>query len=102
MEGLLSWMLHKGAFTEIYFKAEEWRWTLSEDKEWLKIEEEGEARWSQKHKSTHQCCRIKENQTPVNAEMIRIVGQLSKQNKLITSGQDTTIENNQAESVDPS
>ena len=43
----LSWMVKQSMRTEIDFNAEEWRWTLSIDKEWLKIEEEGEAKWSQ-------------------------------------------------------
>ena len=42
-------MLYQGTFTEIDFKAEEWRWALSKNNKWLKIEEEREAKWHQKH-----------------------------------------------------
>ena len=45
----LSWIMHQGSCIEIYFKAEEWRWTLSKDNEWLKIVEEGEEKWYKKH-----------------------------------------------------
>ena len=60
----LSWMLNQGMCTEIDFKAEEWRWKLSKDNQWLKIEEEGEAKWCQNHENNHECFRKKENQTP--------------------------------------
>ena len=75
---------------EIHFKAEELRWTLSMEKEWLKIEEEREVKWCQQQGNNNKHRKTKENQTRENVEMIGIVGQLSKKSRLIISGKDTT------------
>ena len=52
-------MSHQGACTEIDFKAEEWRWKLSKDNEWLKIAEEVEEKWHKKNENNHEHCMIK-------------------------------------------
>ena len=54
-------MLKQSMRTKIDFKAEEWRWTLSIDKEWLKIEEEREVKWCQQQGNNNEHRKIKKN-----------------------------------------
>ena len=84
---------------EINFTADEWKWTMPKDKEWLKIEDDSEAICCQKYENTREHHRIEEHQITDNTEMIGIVGRLSQQNDLITSGPNATKKRSQVESV---
>ena len=92
-------MLKQSIRTEIDFKAEEWRWKLSTNEEWLRIKEEGEVKWCEQQGNNNNHRKMKEIQTRVNVEMEGIVGRLSKKNRLIISGKDMTRESNQIDQI---
>ena len=92
-------MLTKGTRAEKYFVAGKWRWEMSKDNEWIKIEDDGETTCYQKHETNREHCRIEEHQITENAETIGIVRRISQQNELIISAQNATKEHDQVESV---
>ena len=46
---------------------------MSNEIEWIKIEDDVEITWHQKHENTREHCRIEENQTHYKIEMIGII-----------------------------
>ena len=92
-------MLTKGTRAEKYIVAGKWRWEISKDNEWIKIEDDGEITCYQKHETNREHHRIEEHQITENAETIGIVRRISQQNELIISAQNATKEHDQVESV---
>ena len=56
-------MLKQRIRTDIDFKTEQRRWTLSTDKEWLRIKEDGEVKWCKQQGNNNKRRQSKESQT---------------------------------------
>ena len=81
--------------TEIEFQVKERRCALSTNKKLLRIKKDGEVKWHKQQGNNNNHHQSKESSTQANVEMERIVGRLSKKNRLIINGKDTTRERNQ-------
>ena len=80
------WLTHKQIVTNFDFEIEQWRWMVSTNQQYLKIDDETN-QFTHKKSSENNQCKLVNDATPNGYEMKGIVGRLSKRYYLTICGE---------------
>ena len=90
----LTWLSIKQINTMIDFEIAKWRWRITADRQYLRIEENDEIKWYSKNSSSQEYKVIKDEVNVNEEEMIAIVGRISQNRMLHVSGEFSNLQNN--------